>query len=195
MDTSPEVLIHTQVSLTQDQVKKLCADDPDANVGERISGIATYSLQCLADGGMVVKPLEMRAIEQSIGQAVASGEEILPFIEAGSERAGGKLRAVWYVDPSYEETIRQMAEFQNRPIDEIVQGMMDEAVDQGWLIGEVLPPPARVLMPPEAKARLVSILGKDFSNGAELADLIEHALGATSPFGEEPAPAVSGVIQ
>jgi hypothetical protein len=188
MDTSPEVLIHTQVSLTQDQVKKLCADDPDANVGERISGIATYSLQCLADGGMVVKPLEMRAIEQSIGQAVASGEEILPFIEAGSERAGGKLRAVWYVDPAYEEQLRQMAEFQNRPVDEIVQAAMDEAVDNGWLLGEVLPPPRRVLMTPDDYNALKDILGSDFSNGTELADLVKKSTGATSPFMDEVVP-------
>lgn len=182
-----QILIHTQVEVDEKQLEKILAMvDEEASPAEKVGGLAQTALVALADGGMMLDPLTMRAMEQSIGQPIEGQDQLLALVEEGAGQAGGKLTLRWSVDPVYLPTMQNMADFQGRTVQEIAQNCLDTAVDSGWLIGEVLPNPERVLMSKEDKAALVAVLGSDFTDGTQLAELLKQNLGMTSPFDEVP---------
>jgi len=183
---SDTILIPVTLTVSQKQVDELMKRLPgDAGPGPAIAAYANSLVCALADGGMILRPDEVDRIEQSIGQEIGGVDDIVPLLEAGAGRSGGKLRGFWEIDPTYEPAIASKAEFQEIPVNELVQRVIDECVDQGWLLGDIIPQPQRVLMTPEDHQRLVDELGGQFYNGTELAAMIHAKLGMTEASAEE----------
>ena len=180
---SADVILHIPLKMSQTRLDALCGViDGDALATDKIASCATRVLESLADGGLLLEPQQVKSIEESTGQQVASAEDLLPLVEAGAGRAHGKLTVIAEIDPCYEETMQNMADFQGCSKEEVAQRCFDEALDQGWLTGEITPSPARVLMSAEDKKALVEVLGGDFDNGTELAALVMKALNPTVTF-------------
>ena len=178
-----EVRIVAELRLTADQVANIAKlMGGEGTETEKVVAAAQGTLQDIAGGGLVLTGKDISVIEQSAGVSIGNVDDVLEMAESSTGRKGGKLAGWWEVDPTYEETITQMAEFQGREVHELVQSTIDTCVDNGWLYGEVVPNPERVLMPPDAKKELEELLKGQFSNGSELANLIREALGVNSTF-------------
>jgi len=183
----PKTLIHTQIELESEQIEKLTSMvEEEASVAEKVGGLAQTALTDLANGGMMLEPITMRALEQSIGQAIEGQGQILSLVEAGAGQADGRMVLKWSIDPTYMPQLEAMATFQECSVLELAQRTIDTCVDQGWAIGDVQPMPERVLMSKEDKSAIEQVLGGAFTNGTELSQLLKVALGMTSPFTEEP---------
>lgn len=168
------------LSLLQDEADTICGliEDPNISPVQKIFAAAAEAMRSIAAGGKILSASIVDRIEQILGDDF--DEEILPeLIEQASHRRGGNLCGYWEIDPVYEKALSETADMRGVTLQELVQDMMDTAMDNEWLY-QVDPRPTQVLMTSEDKAQVEELLGRKFSNGTELAEAIRSFCGSDS---------------
>lgn len=176
-----ETIINVDVPLSDAQLKVLAEGAlGEGTPADKVRGVTVTIMQQLADGGMMLSPLDMKKIVQSTGIDPASGSDLLPFLAKGTGRRDGMRIVEVVLDPVYESAYEEIAKFQGRTLDDLFNDVVRQILDNEWVY-EVNPRPAAVLMAPEDKAELEDLLGAKFENGTALIKLLRNALGADNP--------------
>ena len=132
----------------------------------------------MAEGATLIGASIVKEMTEAFGKS-PSPEEISENFQKGLSRIGGGHFIVIRLQPEQIEPLKYSAEFNGfDSVEQAMQNLWDYQWDQGNMY-DFREPLERVLMTKAMKEKLVQLLGKDFSNGAELGELIEENM--TSP--------------
>lgn len=180
------VIIQMEIPLTQEQISYLSemTDEGDTPI-RRVKSVIMSLIEDQAGGGLMLDPGVVRKITDSTGVDPASGEDLIPFLAHGTGRIEGCRVATIKIDPAYEPALQEIATLRQMDIDAIVKETLEVCFDNEWY--EHLPTRVRqVLMSEADHADLSGLLGKTFTTGTELAELVRKATGATGGLFTEP---------
>lgn len=155
---------------------------------EYLGGIASYMLQSLAEGGMLLSAYQVSRIQKAADtrdMGVCDSDDVVDLAEEACDRSGDTLVVPVRIDPAYEPALKELGRTQGRTPEEIVQDLVAWVMDQGWAY-EWHPEPRKLLLAEEDWADMKAIFGEDVT-GTDMANWIRER--ATAP--EPPAPAGS----
>lgn len=139
----------------------------EGSAGHKTAQVALGLLEQIAEGGMMLPPLIVAKMRESLGKDPEL-TDILDQFEKGVGRRGGQLSITISLDPVHEQTLREAAKFNNFATPELyMQNLWDTFWDNGW-VHDTIPAPVCVRMTPQDFSDLQDLLGKGFSNGTEL---------------------------
>jgi len=167
------------------------APGTDSDV-RKVTAIAMGLLEQLAEGGIMLPPVIVKKMEDSFGRAIEV-ENILDNFEKGIGRKDGRLGVTMFIDPAYEEPLRESAIFNgfNKPdgtpdVERYMQNLLDTAWDNGWF-HQMTSGTRRLLMLPGDYDAVKELLGgKDFETGTDLAALLKEYCAQNSGLFSEP---------
>ena len=143
----------------------------DFPVASKVEALAQGFFTDMLLGAIMMSPIEVKKMEETIGKEVFPSD-IMEQFQRGVGRREGRLEFTIALDPADEGPVQAAAEFQGCTIKDVLQKCWQEA----WYQGEFYNRSnfsQHVAMTHEDKKELAAILGKDFSNGTELAGLVK----------------------
>jgi len=175
----PRMIFSLDIGLDPKHVKALVESLPgNDSKTMKLAALAMGTMEDLATGGILLPPLVVRQLTESLGRPVAV-EDIVEQFQRGTSRIEGKIEVRFPIDPADEEPLRDSAQFNGfllpdgRPdVNAYLKNLWDTAMDHGWLHQHVSGT-KRVLMLPQDYENLEKLLGGSFENGTELAALIQ----------------------
>lgn len=150
--------------------------DGEAPRSAKIKAVAEQLLSQQAGGGMMLVPEEMSRIREATGIDPNTGEDLIPFLSAGSGILEGKHTFQIQVDPAHFPGYEEAAFAQGRDVKELFQDVINQALDDDWMGQMVLRPPDIIRFTQDDRAALTKLLGEPFATGTELAELVKKAL-------------------
>jgi hypothetical protein len=125
--TTVEVAITFRLS-AEDHARVLATKQP-------FDKVAAFLVEQYSKGGILLKPMQARYIEQLAGTPIQTAEAVLQAFESATKRgsASGYLRVTYDVDPAFAEPLEQLAKAQGRTVDEIMQESMSIVLTNQWL--------------------------------------------------------------
>lgn len=124
-------------------------------------------------GGLMLSPEDMLRIHDY--KADAGPDDLIQAIAESSGMEEGQMIAKWAVDPSYWEPLRLAAETQGITVEDLVQNLMNYAINGGWFF-DLSPMPKQVLMTQEDFADLEKIMDKKEFTGADIVAFLRKAV-------------------
>lgn len=160
------------------------AVESDSPIAAKVAFAAEGALLDICEGGLMLNAKAVQRMAESLGHSPNVDETVDNFCK-GAGRVAGKLQITVGVPPETEGMFEQIREFQGKEsVQAVVQDLFDTALDNGDFY-DYRPYAERVLMGKQHYDKLVAKLGKPFSTGTELAELVEKYLAEKeSPFAE-----------
>ncbi len=193
--SQPNVILPMEVALSAGQVKYLASMVSGDNQEPEIRKAQSVILRLIDDqtaGGLMLNVREVKRITDSTGLDPSCGEDLLPFLQAGTGRTDGCLTVPVKVDPAYEPGLQDIATVRGTDIAGVLRDTVHMVLDNSWY--EHLPvQPAHIMMTEADHAGMQELLGGKFTNGTELAALIRKALNTEGGIFNEPEPAAEMV--
>ena len=183
--TDKTLIFNLDIPLTESVCEAIVGmvEQPDLTTAQKVGGVALKCLNDLAAGGIMLEAAVLNNLQQAAGVEIEDGEDLIPIISEAVGMKDGMMVIPYYVDPAdmpgYEET----AEMQGRPVQEVVQDLIDFVRDNGMIYTHSAPHvPDNIRMHPAEHAELEGILEGKFQNGTELAALVKKFIGADGLF-------------
>lgn len=156
-----------ELDLTEEDIRTLeeVASGEPWTISETVEKI----VKSLTAGGMLVSP---KSAERLL-RLVESEEQLVEVVEQAKGRSGSGYLCSWRVDPAWMPAIEEVAEHRGWTVQQVIQEMMDYAMDQGWLmfIPEEMP---RMRFTRGDFERLREITGLERPTGADIIRLLEN---------------------
>lgn len=156
------------VTLTGEQVMAL------ESTQKELSGTATYLLQELARGGMMLDSGTVEAISSTTGE-ITHPSDVLRAVEHANHRDSGRCKAEIFWDPAYDKYYQELAASRGTDAQHMFQDTVNFIQEKGWLDIQ-LPETAQVLLTMGQRTELEEMLGVENLTGQDLYDFIaEHS--------------------
>ena len=179
-----EVKLLTTLELTNEQYSALASmttgDQPDS---EKAQSVVLKLVRDVADGGLLLTPDEVARITDATGVDPSCGEDLIPYLSAGSGIEEGCHIFKAAIDPVYMTRLEEIAGFREWPIQQVVQEMVDHCLENNWY-EEITDQPRHVRMTEDDVKALEEVLEGKFSTGTELAELIKGLTSGSGLFAE-----------
>lgn len=174
MATKKETQFALNIAIRDDRAQRLDEGiSADVGLGEKVSGAAVDLLNKLADGGMMLTPLEVQKLRTALGEFDSAA--VVAAAEKASGTRGGAVVVEWQVDPSWTGSLTDTARQQGMTLNQLAQQMMDTAVDRGWFY-EMTVDPRRLLVSAKTDAYFREVLGRDVYNADDLMRLVKEKI-------------------
>ncbi len=171
MEALEAAIIRCPVTIEVDEegynriIDQLPGEEPAAF---RFQGFLNGLVADFVGGGLMLSPEDMSRIRDSAPDA--GPDEIIKAVAESAGMSEGQMVVRWTVDPSYWEPLRAIAEAQSMEVEQVIQNLMDNAVNGGWFydLNALIKP---IAMTAEEYAEVGELIGiKEFG----VADLIKH---------------------
>ena len=145
-----DVMIMTELYLTGSQISAISErfgwvkEEQARGIGRVASGM----IQDLVNGGMMLPPMVMKRLQESVGASIEDSATMIELVERGAYRDGGRVMVPIYLDPLYQTNLQERADAQGIDIKTFLQNFIDQVIEAGWLYS-VDPPPFSVRFSPE----------------------------------------------
>lgn len=139
-------------------VKAAGGTDPAGAIKHRIEKY----LELSADGGLLLPPESIAEIEAAIGKRVTNARDVVQAAAKSGSIEDGAWAFRFSIDPSYREPIEERAKEMGRTPKELIQDMVDYAIEQNWYMG-IETEGTRRTFPPRIEKFLAERLGQDFT--------------------------------
>jgi len=128
-----EKIIQINVALSEEDAIALTNSVPDeyGSPIDKLSGVATALLQEQAGGGMMLSGEVMEMVQTVTGH-LGEGADLVPWVEKAGNKDGDATIVSWRVDPTYYPLLENIAAGQGRPVEQVIQEILDWVLGQGW---------------------------------------------------------------
>lgn len=175
---SDHLVVNLDLEISRRDASEVEVLAPQENsLARRLSAVARGVLESLAHGAILIAPGLVQRMAEALGRT-PSDEEIVENFEKGLQRKGGRISVTIDIDPAYTAAIEEHARLRGISIEEVLRDNLAYAAEQGWL-WDVFPPLERVVMTPGMKEELVELMGQDFWNGTQLAEIWKAQVGSS----------------
>lgn len=189
-----------ELTMKSSHVNAIASSVPgEAPMPSKIAMAALGLMEDVAEGGIMLPHLPVQRMTEALGREPGVNDIVEKF-SIGCGRRGSSLAITIYLDPVDEPVAIEAARcngFQDPQ--SYMQTMWNDAWERGWFhpvsiqnphggnpvqLSPNDPMPAHVRMSAGDYAELKSFLGKDFSNGTELAALVKELASGGGIFAE-----------
>ena len=178
---------NVDITLSDEEIASVC-DQIEADAVSDVQKVriaAIKLVQGLAQGGLMLWPIEVQKIEESTGVSLGTGDDLLPYLSAATGLENGLYTYKAQIDPIYHQRMEEISQIRGWSVQQMIDEMILACLENNWY--ESIPDqPDRILMTAESRKELQELLGQKFDSGTELAELIKQFLGVGVPLLEEP---------
>lgn len=169
------VIMNLTLPLSEHALKFL-HENSSGEPADQLARWVAYWLDLQARGGLMLDPAAMEHLTKLNGKKFANVKEIVQLVEKALKREDGQMTFQIAIDPAWHAPLKEIAEQQGTPIEEMMQRFVNEVVSEAWGFG----------FSPERVARFTqqqwdeirAIVGKDGEVfGADILDCLKRAKG------------------
>lgn len=166
------VQVPVTVSLDESSYHKLLGLIPgDLPPAKKIEGFANGLVEDICQGGLMLSGDDVSRIREVSPNA--GPEEIISAVGDSGGMEDGQIKVPFYLDPTLLGPLKDIAEMQGFSVQEVVQNMMDHAIEQGWFYA-LEPQPKCLFLEQDDYHQLAKVMGKGSPTGADLMEWLKQ---------------------
>lgn len=179
MSKKEEVIINTQIRVTEDAYEKLRSISGREDPSTHISSWCRWFLESHANGGLMLTAQDVHTIEENSDVVVRNAKSIVDAVLMSASREDGQFTVKFQIEPAFHETIQQNAEDRGMTVEDLLREMTNFMVISGMYYNW-LPDGMTIPISDIERAQLESLIGKKSFTAQDVIKAIEGKLATTA---------------